>query len=155
MAQEALANYTHDGYLCHIAILAPQSRNGSSHVRYEGPANYEELHDTTSLCQMCQMCQICRGQIMKNCDGSRAITLANHLRQAKWFISEVIVNNDKSHHKHNASLQGSGWWTSQVTYILWLFCRKKMPHRKVHTDAIVYQKCSFLNIIQTGEVKSN
>ena len=80
MAQEALANYTHDGYLCYIAILAPQSRNGSSHVRNEGPANYEELHDTASLCQMCQ---ICRGQIMKNCDGSRAITLANHLRQAK------------------------------------------------------------------------
>ena len=50
------ANYTHDGYLCHIAIPAPQGKNRSSRVRYEGEgANYEELHDTTSLCQICRV----------------------------------------------------------------------------------------------------
>ena len=58
-------------------------------VKYER-ANYEELRDTTSLSQMCQ------GQIMKNCDGPWAVILANYLRQHKWFISEVIMNNDYS-----------------------------------------------------------
>ena len=56
MAPEAEANYTHDGYLCHIAIPAPHGKNGSSRVRYEGGgANYEELHDTTSLCKICRV----------------------------------------------------------------------------------------------------
>ena len=85
-------------------------------------ANYEELRYTTFLCQMC------RGQIMKNCDGPWAIILANYPRQAKWFISQVIMNNDNSHtHTQWPSLQGREW-TNQVITV------KKVPHKKFLID---------------------